>query len=153
MDTDTNRKASLDGIFAAIPLAHAMQIRVAAYAGGDLMLTAPEAPSLNHIGIAFGGAIECLGTLAGWGLLWLTLDNPDARIVIQHADTTFKAPLRGDLTAVAGLPDAAKWEHFQAQLERHGRARLEIHARIGSRDQPEGARFRGHYAVALKKGG
>ena len=153
MDTDTNPKESLEGIFAAIPVAHAMQIRVADYAGGVLTLAAPEAPSLNHIGIAFGGAIECLGTLAGWGLLWLTLDEPDARIVIQHADTTFKAPLRGDLTAVAKLPAMAKWEHFSTQLERHGRARLEIHARIGSGAEPEGALFRGHYAVALKQGG
>ena len=72
--------------------------------------------------------------------------------MIQHADTTFKAPLRGDLTAIAEMPEASKWEHFRAQLERHGRARLEIHARIGSRDQPKGALFRGHYAVALKPG-
>lgn len=138
----------LQGIFADIPLAHAMRISVKEHADGRLVLGAPAAPCLNHIGIAFGGAIECLGTLAGWGLLWLALDDPELRIVIQHAETTFKAPLRGDLHAVAELPAPSEWDRFIGQLERRERARIDLRARIGDPGQPEGASFAGRYAVA-----
>ena len=143
-----SREEQLAGILANIPLAHALRIRIAEYTGGRLVLDAPAAPSMNHMGIAFGGAIECLGTLAGWGLLWLSLQDPDLRIVIQHAGTTFMAPLEGDLHAMAALPEPPEWERFTAQLERRGRARIGIHAEIGSGNRPEGALFRGHYVVA-----
>ncbi len=145
-----HREQDLADVLARIPLARAMQIRVANYADRQLELLAPAGPSINHIGIAFGGAIECLGTLAGWGLLWLALDDPGLRIVIQHADTTFKAPLEGDLRATAALPEPPEWERFAAQLERRGRARITIHAGIDGANQPAGAFFHGRYAVARK---
>ncbi len=143
-----NREQGLADILANIPLVHAMQIRVANYADRRLELSAPARPSMNHIGIAFGGAIECLGTLAGWGLLWLALDDPGMRIVIQHADTTFKAPLEGDLQATATLPEPSEWKRFTALLERRARARINIRAEIGGGDQAIGAVFHGRYAVA-----
>ena len=143
-----NREPGLADVLARIPLAHAMQIRVARYADRRLELAAPAGPSRNHIGIAFGGAIECLGTLAGWGLLWLALDDPGLRIVIQHAEMTFKAPLEGDLHATAALPEPPEWERFTTLLERRDRARITIHAEIGGADQSRGAFFRGRYAVA-----
>jgi len=143
-----SQEERLAGILVDIPLAHAMQVRVAEYTPGRLILAAPAGPSTNHMGIAFGGAIECLGTLAGWSLLWLALENPGLRIVIQHAETSFKAPLEGDLHAMATLPQAPEWERFTALLERRGRARIKINARIGSENQGEGALFHGRYAVA-----
>lgn len=149
----TSRKAGLKDILADIPLAHAMRIHVVEHSQNRLVLAAPETPSLNHIGIAFGGAIECLGTLAGWGLLWLTLNDPNLRIVIQHAETTFRAPLEGDLRAEAELPGQDDWTRFHARLAERGRARLEIKARIGDANHPEGARFSGRYAVAHDKPG
>lgn len=148
-----SREKQLAGILANIPLAHAMRIQIAGYADGRLVLDAPAAPSMNHMGIAFGGAIECLGTLAGWGLLWLSLQDPDLRIVIQNAGTTFKSPLEGDLRAMAALPEPPEWERFAVQLERRGRARIEIRAVIGSGTQSEGAFFRGYYAVARESSG
>ncbi len=138
----------LKDVLAQIPLAHAMEIRVVSYTPECLHLAAPAAPNLNHIGIAFGGAIECLGTLACWGLLWLTLDDPALRLVIQHAETSFHIPLNGDLHAVAHRPEQATWERFARQLKRHGRARLDITAHIGDTAHPEGASFHGRYAVA-----
>lgn len=145
---ESKRKTGLEDILARIPLARAMQIEVREYAAGRLVLSAPAGPSLNHIGIAFGGAIECLATLAGWGLLWLALGDPALRIVIQHAETGFRKPLEGDLRAVAELPGTAEWAQFLHQLERRGRARIELRACVGDAGQPEGARFRGRYAVA-----
>ena len=143
-----NRITELEDVLRKIPLAHAMRVRVVDYSSGCLRLGAPAEPNRNHFGMAFGGAIQCLGTLAGWGLLWLELGEPGLRIVIQHAETTFKAPLEGDLYAMATLPEPPEWERFTALLERRGRARIKIHAEIGSGNQPEGAFLHGRYAVA-----
>lgn len=143
----TKNIAALEDVLARIPLARAMEIRVASYTDDGLRLVAPAAPNINHIGIAFGGAIECLGTLAGWGLLWLALGESDLRIVIQHAETTFKSPLQGDLHVDAALPESSEWKRFREQLQRRGRARIDLTAHIGGVTHPEGASFHGRYAV------
>lgn len=143
----TKNAAELEDVLGRIPLACAMEIRVASYTADGLHLVAPAAPNMNHIGIAFGGAIECLGTLAGWGLLWLELDDPQLRIVIQHAEIAFHAPLNGELHAVARRPEQAAWGHFEQQLKRRGRARLDLTAHIGDAAHPEGVSFNGRYAV------
>jgi thioesterase domain-containing protein len=137
----------LKDVLAQIPLAHAMEIRVVSHTPECLHLAAPATPNLNHTGIAFGGAIECLGTLTGWGLLWLALNDQELSIVIQHAETTFHAPLNGELHAIAQCPKQAAWEHFEQQLKRRGRARLGLTVRIGDVARPEGASFHGRYAV------
>lgn len=135
-------------VFAAIPLARAMQIRVGGFDGVRLTLTAPFAPNANHAGIAFGGAIECLGTLTCWGLLWLLLADADAAIVIQHGDTTFRAPLTGDLRGTAYAPDEAELAHFRHALARHGRARITLSATVGDNGTAAGAEFRGRFAIS-----
>lgn len=140
--------SKLEDVLTRIPLARTMEISVVHYESGCLRLTAPGEPNRNHFGIAFGGAIECLGTLAGWGLLWLELDDPQLRIVIQHAETTFKTPLQGRLRATAKLPELPEWERFLKQLKRHDRARIELDTRISDTKQNDGAIFRGRYAVA-----
>ncbi len=136
------------GVIANIPIAAAMDIRVAECDPARLVLAAPFAPNRNHAGIAFGGAIECLGTLACWGLLWFALEAPDARIVIRRAETDFRAPLTGELRAEARAPDADTWAHFTRQFMRHGRARIELVAIVGDAKQTEGARFRGSFVAA-----
>ena len=143
----------LEDILANIPLAQALQTQIAEYENGRLVLAAPSEPSLNHIGIAFGGAIECLATLTGWGLLWLTLAEPDWRIVIQHAETTFRVPLRGDLKAEAKLPESDEWTQFRSRLECRGWARIDVEVRVGNTLESEGALFRGRYAVRTRDAG
>jgi thioesterase domain-containing protein len=137
----------LKDVLAQIPLACVMEIYVASYTPECLHLAAPITPNLNHTGIAFGGASECLGTLTDWGLLWLALNDRELSIVIQHAETTFHAPLNGELHAVAQRPEQAAWEHFEQQLKRRGRARLGLTVRIGDTTRPKGASFHGRYAV------
>jgi len=135
-------------VLANIPLAQAMGIRVRSWDGDQLVLTAPFAPNVNHAGIAFGGAIECLATLACWSLLWLRLAEPEAMAVIQRGETTFRKPLSGELHAVARAPRRADFEHFRQTLRRRGRARLALEATVGDSGVREGARFHGRFAVA-----
>ena len=56
-----------------IPLARAMDLRVADYDGQALTLAAPLPPNINDKGCAFGGSLASLMTLAGWGLVRLQL--------------------------------------------------------------------------------
>lgn len=149
----TRSTSELEGVLARIPLANAMQIRIVHYESGCLRLTAADEPNRNHFGIAFGGAIQCLGTLAGWSLLWLELGDPGLRIVIQHAETLFRKPLSGELHAVVNRPGDGDWDRLRRQLERRGRARLDLTVRIGDTGTSEGALFRGRYAMARDPGG
>lgn len=127
-----------------------MRIRVADATDSQLTLAAPLAPNLNHEGIAFGGAIECLGTLACWGLLWLALDTADTMIVIQRGETEFIAPITDELRAEARFPDTETWKRFADQFARHGRSRIELAATIGSTTQTGAARFQGRFVATRK---
>jgi len=150
---DQSSISKLEKVLAQIPLAHAMQVRIVQYEAGCLRLTAPGKPNSNHFGIAFGGAIQCLGTLAGWGLLWLELGDPALRIVIRHTETHFRQPLSGELDAVVNRPETTRWDGFLKRLERRGQARLDLTAQIGDAQNTEGARFHGRYAIARNPAG
>lgn len=150
MDTNTFDGARLErDVLARIPLAVAMKVRVADYREEGLVLSAPFPPNRNHAGIAFGGAIECMATLAGWGLLWLGIAMPDAEIVIHRAETRFVAPLTGSLRSAAKAPPRETWRQFFSTLSRRGRARIDVDATVGDEHHAAGAEFRGRYVVAV----
>ncbi len=138
---------SLEQVLTEIPLANALQIRVECWDQDRLVLSSPYGTSRNHHGKAFGGAIECLGTLACWGWLWLSLDDPGLDIVIQTATSQFFSPLTGDLLAQAEPPDPASRAHYQAMLARHSRARIDLRATIGNAENPKGASLLGRYVI------
>ena len=68
-----------------IPLTRAMDVRVAAYDGNLLRLTAPLSPNVNDKGTAFGGSLYSLAVLCGWSLLHLKVKEAGLsyNIVIQ----------------------------------------------------------------------
>jgi thioesterase domain-containing protein len=138
-------------VFARIPLAAAMHLRVNHYVPEEaLTLAAPFEPNTNHAGFGFGGAIECIGTLACWGLVWLTLDHPEAAIVIQHAETDFLSPIRGELIATVQAPDADIRQHFLHSFAAHGKGRIDLTATVGTRESSEAARFHGRFIAKRK---
>lgn len=133
-----------------IPVTAHLGATVAAYDGGSIRVAAPLAPNLNHRGTAFGGSLSALGILAGWALLHLNLRarGIEARLVIQRSGMDYDAPVLGDFTATARLPDPAEWERFLATLARRGKARVTVRGHIGSAEGDAGA-FDGAY-VALR---
>lgn len=148
----TDAKTRLEkAVFARIPLAAAMRIRAAEYERDRrLILEAPLAPNLNHEGIGFGGAIECLGTLACWGLVWLTLDDPRALIVIQHSEVHFVTPIEGALRAETRPPGPGVWRHFSRVYARRGLARIDLEATVGDPARADAARFGGRFVARRK---
>lgn len=130
-----------------IPLSRAMGIRVAAYDGIKLQLTAPLAPNINHKCTAFGGSLYSLAVLCGWGMVHLKLAEAKLHkhIVIQDADIRYLLPVAQEMQAECSLDEAA-FKRFMRALEKHGRARLSLDVVI-THDHRPAVEFSGRYVV------
>lgn len=125
-------------LYRAIPLVTHMQVRVLELNAAHLILGAPLAPNSNHIGTGFGGSLQGLATLAGWGMVWLLLEGLHAHIVIQENRMRFLAPVQDDFTASCPVPTTTVAQQFIAAYQRRGRARLELTVQVNSGGQQAG---------------
>ena len=118
-----------------IPLARAMDLRVAAGDGAVMALEAPLAPNINDKGCAFGGSLTCLMTLAGWSLLELALQHHGVHCDIYVADSEVRylTPVWGDFRAEARLVAGTDWDGFLATLDARGKARVEAACEVRER--------------------
>jgi thioesterase domain-containing protein len=130
-----------------IPLSREMGIRLAAYDGTCLRLSAPLAPNLNHKCTAFGGSLYSLCVLCGWGLLYLKLEEAGLHrhIVIQQAGIDYLLPVEEDMEAECTLNETAL-QRFMTTLAKHGRARLPLEVVI-TRNGVPAVKFSGRYVV------
>ena len=134
-----------------IPLAQAMQVEIRRLDGAGLQLAAPLGPNRNHIGTAFGGSLQGLATLAGWGVtLVAAAGQGSTRVVIRECHMRFLAPVAGELLATAAWPDAATAAAFRAGLAAKRRARLVVAVDIGAPAQGPAARFSGEFVARLE---
>ncbi len=134
-----------------IPIARAMDLRVADYDGHRLALSAPLAPNVNDKGCAFGGSIASLLTLAGWGLAMIKLGEAGlgADIYVQEVGTHYLAPIFDEMVGEAWAPDNT-WLQFLDHLRDHGKARIGIDAEIASADGAGiAARQSGRYVAKI----
>ena len=130
-----------------IPLSQAMGIRVAAYDGTSLKLTAPLAPNINHKSTAFGGSLYSLAVMCGWGMVHLKLAEAalHKHIVIQDADIRYLLPIDQDMQAECSL-DESTLNKFLRTLKKYDRARLALDVVIKHQDQAA-VEFSGRYVV------
>jgi thioesterase domain-containing protein len=136
-----------------IPLAAAMEVSIARIDAGGLELTAPLQPSANHMGTAFGGALQALATLAGWGVSMIAAGPAfDGHMVIAESRMRFLAPVPGPLHARCAFPPEFRQRAFRSRIAERGRARLDLEVIIGENGGASGtrdqARFEGRF-VAL----
>jgi thioesterase domain-containing protein len=139
-----------------IPLAAAMEVSIARIDASVLELTAPLQPNANHMGTAFGGALQALATLAGWGGSMIAAGPGfDGHMVISHSRMRFFTPVPGPILARCPLPPAFRQRAFRSRIADRGRARLDLEVIIGERSGTFGAgeqaRFEGRF-VALGAG-
>ena len=113
-----------------IPLTRAMGIRVEAWDGNGLVLTAPLDANHNHLGTAFGGSLAALATLAGYGLLWLELGDRDAHIVVRHSEIDYRQPVTGTLRAICHRPPEAELGLFRKTFAKAGKARIRLEVSV-----------------------
>jgi thioesterase domain-containing protein len=136
-----------------IPLAGAMRVEIRHLDARGLQLAAPLTASHNHIGTAFGGSLQGLATLAGWGVTLVTAaEHGSTRVVIRECHMRFLAPVAGELLATAAWPEPADAAAFRRQLATTGRARLVVEVDIGAPEEKVAARFSGEFAARRAPG-
>ncbi|MFD0725172.1 YiiD C-terminal domain-containing protein [Lysobacter brunescens] len=145
---------ALEDELLAMPPVAALGLRVAGLDdAGRLRLRAPLSANVNDKGCAFGGSLTSLLTLAGWGLISLRLAEAglDADVFVADSEIRYRAPLYGDLEAVAALADGESWDAFLATLHSRGRARLTVQATVPLPEGGVATESRSRYAAILKR--
>ena len=133
-----------------IPLSRAMGLHVAE-TGARLVLEAPLAANVNHLGTAFGGSLHTLPTLACYAALWTLLYEAglDGHVVVKHSAADYRQPVKGVLRAVSLRPGPELAARFLADLRRHKKARMELTAIVeGERGKPA-VEYRGTFVALL----
>ncbi len=113
-----------------IPITSAMGVTVEDYDGERLVLSAPLAANVNHLGTAFGGSLHALAVLSGYGLLWLELKELDCHIVVRKSTISYERPVRGEIRAMCVRPHVDVLEEFKRMLHQRGKARIALSATI-----------------------
>jgi thioesterase domain-containing protein len=123
-------------ILADIPLAQAMQLRIAACQPDGLVLHAPLAPNINDKGCAFGGSLASLLTLSCWALIVLRLRaaGEDCDVYVQDSQLRYLAPVWGEIHAASRLAEGEAWDPFFAMLNARGKGRLRVTASVADAD-------------------
>jgi thioesterase domain-containing protein len=130
MKTPDELRAAEEFFHAQIPLTRAMGVRVVSDDEWAFVVSAPVALNYNHLHTAFGGSINAVATLAGYGLLWMELRGQAAHLVIAESSIRFLQPIRETIRAVCAKPDAQQLEAFHATLRAKGKARLALRVRV-----------------------
>jgi thioesterase domain-containing protein len=113
-----------------IPLSKAMDVRVKSISAGQVVLSAPIAPNLNHRDTAFGGSASALAILAAWSVVRVRMQDErvEGRIVIRRNTMSYDQPMAADFSATACAPDEAEWERLRAALARGRPGRVRVKA-------------------------
>jgi len=134
--------------YSKIPITRALGVRVESYDGQRLVLSAPLDVNVNHLGTAFGGSLNALAVLSGYGLLWLELRDTECHIVIRESSISYDRPVRGEIRAACVRPRAEALAEFKRTFHERGSARIALTATV----EDEGVtcvRFRGTF-VAMR---
>lgn len=115
---------------AQIPITRAMGVAVERFDADALVLTAPLAVNHNHLGTAFGGSLSAIATLAGYGVLWMLLDDRSCHIVVKNSTIHYHRPVRREIRAIGKCPDAVAFSVFKNRFEKKGKARIRLHVTI-----------------------
>ncbi len=134
-----------------MPPVAALGVKPLGYDGNTLRMGAPLAANINDKGCAFGGSLGGLMTLAGWGwvTLRLQLEGLDADVYVADSQVKYIAPLYEDLVAEAMPAAGESWEQFTETLQRYGKARIAMQARVPMAAGGEATVFSGRF-VAMR---
>ncbi len=126
MGDDHKLRATEEFFHSRIPITRAMGVRVGEYNGSQLKLVAPIALNHNHLGTAFGGSLSAIATLAGYGLLWLELDDKSCHLVIRKSSLSFNRPVRREINAICRRPAAEELRVFKTAFAERHKARISL---------------------------
>ena len=134
------------------PVAAAMRVKVDAWEGGRLCISAPLAHNHNIHGTGFAGSQYALAALCGWGAITLRMAELDlpGSILTTEGNITFATPVNGDLAIRCNLaPFEAEFE----TLASTGRATFALPCEISEVATPDTvcSRYTGTYPVRLRR--
>lgn len=137
-------------LHAKIPLTAAMGIRVVQTGPRRLILEAPLAPNVNHLGSVFGGALHTLPTLACYAALWTLLveGGVDGHVVVKQSYANYRQPVRNTFRAICNRPPPGIASEFIDDLRRFKKARMDLESIIEGADGKPAVEFHGSF-VAL----
>lgn len=135
-----------------IPLTQAMSIRVIETGPHRLVLEAPLAPNINHLGTVFGGALHTLPTLACYATLWTLLREGglDGHVVVKQSHAHYRQPVRDTFRATCQRPPAKLITEFMDNLRRHKKARMELQSVVDGTDGKPAVEFTGTFVALLQ---
>jgi thioesterase domain-containing protein len=113
-----------------IPLTRAMGLRVVSDQAHGFAIEAPVALNYNHLHTAFGGSINAVATLAGYGFLWMSLDDETVHVVVGTSSIRFLQPVRKSIRAVCVEPPSGELAVFRQRLCDKGKARITLRVRV-----------------------
>jgi thioesterase domain-containing protein len=128
--TDDALRAAEKFFHERIPLTRAMGLRVVSDQAHRFALEAPVALNYNHLQTAFGGSINAVATLAGYGFLWLVLDDAATHVVVGSSSIHFLQPVRESIRAICIEPPRSELATFHERLHDKGKARITLHVRV-----------------------
>jgi thioesterase domain-containing protein len=134
-----------------MPPVAALGARPLSYDGVVMRFGAPLKANVNDKGCAFGGSLSGLMTLAAWGwvTLRLRLAGVDAEVYVADSRVKYLAPLYEDLVAEAMPAEGEDWSQFIETLQRYGKARIAMQARVPMAAGGEATVFSGRF-VAMR---
>ncbi|HSH38004.1 MAG TPA: YiiD C-terminal domain-containing protein [Chthoniobacterales bacterium] len=130
MKTPDELRGAEEFFHTKIPLTRAMGVRVVCDDERRFVVTAPVALNYNHLHTAFGGSINAVAMLAGYGLLWMQLRGEAAHVVIAESSIRFLQPVRETIRAICARPDAHELETFHSTLRAKSKAKIALHVRV-----------------------
>ena len=133
-----------------IPLSRAMEVSIAESSRTRLVVEAPLAANINHVGSAFGGSLHALPTLACYSTLWTIMREAGVagHVVVKHSEASYRQPVKGRLRAVCFRPSESVIARFRDDLHRNKKARMELHAIVEGDHGKPAVEFHGTF-VAL----
>lgn len=137
-------------IFEKIPVTKHLHFRLHLDEHRLPILEVPLQPNINHLGTAFGGSLNMLCTIEGWGYVNLLLEDLKfkADILIQKSKMLFISPVEDDFYVTCRKPDQTKLNMFVTTFQRFGKARIPIMCYVHEKRRPDiAARFNGVYAA------
>ena len=129
MEEDVLREVE-EFFYDRIPLTRAMGIRVVPHEEHMFAVEAPIALNHNHLHTAFGGSINAVAILAGYGLLWLTLRSEAADVVIAESSIRFLRPVRERIRAMCVKPDDSALTTLKETFRKKGKSRIKLSVRV-----------------------
>ncbi|MFL6589470.1 MAG: YiiD C-terminal domain-containing protein [Chthoniobacterales bacterium] len=131
-----------------IPITRAMGLRVMANADDAFTVEAPVALNSNHLRTAFGGSINAVATLAGYGFLWLEMKDTAAHVVVAESSIRFLRPVRETIRATCLAPAADELAAFHRRFREKGKARINLRVNVIESGETA-AEFEGSFVARL----